>query len=89
MVMNLVFWIGGKGIFMIRIDGKEVYWNDTKSGLQMLYPNPSEKALEIGGEPSEEELEEYNMCSTEEELASFVIRDCRKKGIKLIKKEKK
>lgn len=87
MTLNLIFIVGGKEIFMIRISGREIYYNDKKSGLQMLYPTPSEKALKIGGQPTKEEIQEYNMCTTEEELASFVIRDCKLKGAKLIKRE--
>lgn len=71
---------------MIRIDGKEIFYNDKLSGVHMLYPTPSKKALKMGGEPTPEELEEYNMCKTEEELESFVIRDCKRKGAKLIKR---
>ncbi len=87
MAINLVFIAGGRNIFMIRISGRDIFWNDKLSGVHMLYPTPSEKALKMGGEPSKEDLEEYNMCKTEEELASFVIRDCKRKGAKLIKKE--
>lgn len=84
---NLVFIVGGRQLFMIRISGRDIFWNDKLSGLQMLYPTPSAKALKMGGKPTAQELEEYNMCKTEEELASFVIRDCKKKGAKLIKRE--
>jgi len=89
MTINLLFIAGQKGLFMIRVDGKNIYWNDKISGLQMLYPEPSEYALKIGGNPTKEELEEYQMCNTEEEICSFIIRDCKRKGIKLIKKEVK
>jgi len=87
MAINLTFIIGIKNLFMIRIDGKEIYWNDEKSGVHMLYPIPSKKAIEIGGTPTKKEVEEYNMCKTEEEITSFVIRDCKSKGAKLIKKD--
>lgn len=85
--MNLIFLVGGRDLFMIRISGREIYWNDKKSGLQMLYPNPSKIAIKSGGKPTKKDLEEYSMCKTEEELASFVIRDCKSKGARLIKKE--
>jgi len=87
MAINLVFIAGGREIFMIRIDGRDIFWNDKKSGLQMLYPTPSKFALKLGGKPSNEDLKEYNLCKTEEELASFVIRDCKKNNAKLIKRE--
>lgn len=72
---------------MIRIDGREIFYNDKLSGLQKLLPTPSKFALKMGGKPTKEELEEYNMCKTEEELSSFVIRDCKRKNAKLIKRE--
>lgn len=87
MAVNLIFLVGIKDLFMIRIEGKSIYWNDKKSGLQMLYPNPSKTALRIGGKPTKEEVKEYNMCKTEAEIEAFVVRDCKLKGAKLIKRE--
>jgi hypothetical protein len=86
MTINLVFIAGTRAIFMIRISGKEIFYNDKKQGLQMLYPKPSKIALKMG-EPTKEEQEEYNMCKTEEELEAFVVRDCKIKGARLIKRE--
>lgn len=86
MAINLVFTISGK-VFMIRINGRDIYWNDKKSGLQMLYPTPSKKAIRIGNSPTKEDMAEYEMCKTEKELSSFVVRDCKKSGAKLIKRE--
>ena len=54
----------------------------------MLYPTPSPKALKVGGKPSIEDLKEYAMCKTEDELVAFIIRDCKINGAKLIKKER-
>ncbi len=87
MAIRLVFLAGGRSLFMIVIRNKEIYYNDQLSGVQMLYPTPSKRAIELGGEPSKEDMKEYNMCKTEEELMAFVIRDCKKSGSKLIKKE--
>jgi len=87
MAINLVFLVGTKNLFMIRIDGTKVFWNDKLSGLQMLLPTPSAKAIRMGGAPSKEDMMEYKMCTTEEELVSFVIRDCKSKGARLIKRE--
>jgi hypothetical protein len=86
MAINLIFLIANK-VFMIRVINRDVFWNDQLSGLQMLYPTPSKKALEVGGMPSEQDMKEYNMCKTEDELAAFIIRDCKLKGIRLIKRE--
>lgn len=86
MAINLIF-LARNGVFMLRIKGREIYYNDKISGVQMLYPNPSKKALSMGGPPTKAELEEYNMCKTEDELIAFCIRDAKKSGAKLIKKE--
>jgi hypothetical protein len=86
MAINLIFQVQAK-VFMIRIDGKSIYWNDEKSGLHRLYPTPDIVAVRMGGKPTEQELKEYNLCKTEDELASFIIRDCLQKGFKLIKRE--
>lgn len=74
-------------MFMIVIRGREIYYNDKINKLQMIYPTPSEKAIELSGKPTEEEVKEYELCKTEKELASFVIKDCLKSGAKLIKME--
>lgn len=71
---------------MIRISGKNIFYNDKKQGLQMLYPTPSKIALKMG-KPTKEEQEEYDMCKTEEELEAFVVRDCKRKNAKLFKRE--
>jgi hypothetical protein len=84
MVKNLIF-ATGRELFMIRIDGSEIFWNDKKSGIHRLYPTPDRFALRMGGSPTPQELEEYNMCKTEDELASFCIRDCESKGLKLVR----
>jgi hypothetical protein len=55
----------------------------------MLFPKPSDLCLKINGPPTEKELAEYNMCKNEEELTSFIIRDVRLKGGRLIKREVK
>ena len=89
MATNLIFMAGMRGLFMIRVDGKTVIYNDSKAGIQQLYPELSPKAAELFGKHNEKELREYNMCKTEDELVSMVIRDCRLNNCKLIKKEKK
>ena len=87
MTHRLIFQIKNKA-FMIIISNKEIYYNDERSKVQMLYPIPSPKAIQMGGKPTEEEIKEYEMCKTEDELVSFVIRDCLKKGARLIKHER-
>lgn len=84
-MIRLVFLAGQNKVFMILIKNREIYYNDQMSGVQMLYPTPSKRAIELGGEPSKEDMEEYNMCKTESELMAFVIRDANKTGSKLIK----
>lgn len=86
MGIRLVFLAKNK-LFMIAIEGRKIIYNDSIQKLQELYPNPSKKALRLFGPPTKEELAEYNMCKTEKELMSFVIKDCKKAGAKLIKKE--
>lgn len=86
--MNLIFTAGTK-LLMIRISNHDIFWNDAKNGLHRLYPTPDEYAVRMGGQPTREELAEYNMCKTEQELAAFCIRDCQRKGIKLVKVESK
>lgn len=86
MAINLIFLIRN-ALFMVRIDGKDIYWNDKINGLQMLFPKPSDKALKVGGPLTKDQLNEYNMCKTEDELASFVIKDAKSYGAKLIKRE--
>ena len=76
-------------VFMIIIDKNKILWNDSKVGIQELYPNPSPTAIKMGGVPTEEELKEYKMCKTDEELAAFCMRDCRKKGCRLIREDVK
>lgn len=85
MVINAIFLAGARNLFMIRIDGKKIFINEAKAGVHELYPNPDAYALRIGGKPTKEEIEEYNMCKTEKELLAFCIRDCQAKGAKLIK----
>lgn len=85
---NLIFTIRNQ-IFMIVVKGKEIYYNDKRIGVQMLYPNPSPVTIRMSGRPSPEELREYNMCQTEDELISFVVRDCTKKGAILIRRDEK
>ena len=87
-MIKLIFMVGMGKVFMIVIKGKEVYYNDPIQKLQMLFPNPSEASLKINGPPTEQEIKEYSMCKTEDELAAFCIRDVRLKGGRLIKKEK-
>lgn len=72
---------------MLRVDGRNIYYNDKVSGLNMLYPTPSKKALQMGGRPSKDEQKEYDMCKTEAELVAFCIRDAKKSGARLIKHE--
>jgi hypothetical protein len=86
MPINLIFSAMGKP-FMIVIRGKEVFWNDEKSGLQMMYPIPSKKAKEMAGEPTNAELNEYRACQTEEQIMAIVIKDLMKSGCRLIKRE--
>jgi hypothetical protein len=86
MAINLIF-IARNGIFMLRVDGRKIYYNDKINGLNMLYPTPSKKALQMGGAPTKDEIKEYEMCKTEAELASFCIRDAKKSGARLIKHE--
>jgi len=87
MAINLIFLAGGRKIFMVRISGREIYYNDSIQGVLMLYPNPSEKVLKMFGPPTKEDLQEYEMCKDEKELMAFIIRDCKKSGAKLIKME--
>jgi hypothetical protein len=87
MGQRLIFIIKNK-LFMIIVKEREIYYNDENVKVQMLYPNPSPKAIQMGGKPTKEEIEEYNMCKNEEEAVSFIIRDCLSKGARLIKQEK-
>ena len=74
---------------MVSIKEKQIFWNDQKSGVHELWPTPDMYALRIGGLPTEEEVKEYEMCKSEKELAAFCIRDCAKKGIKLVRMDEK
>lgn len=85
--MKLIFQIRNQ-LFMIIVNGKEIYYNDARTKVQMLYPNPSPIAIQMGGKPTKEEIEEYEMCKTEDEICSFVIRDCTSKGARLVRKDK-
>lgn len=87
MAIRLVFVARMRGLFMIVIRGKEVFYNDKKSGVHMLYPELSTEARRLFGKHNEQELKEYGMCKTEQELMAFVIRDCSRLGAKLVKKE--
>lgn len=87
MAIRLVFLVGNGKIFVIQIRNREIYYADKISGVQMLYPTPSKAVLRTSGEPTEEDIKEYNMCKTEEELMAFVIRDVKKMGGRLIKKD--
>jgi hypothetical protein len=89
MAINAIFLAGARNIFMIRIDGRKIFINEAKSGVHELYPNPDEYVLRIGGRPTPQEIEEYNMCKTEKELLAFCIRDCESKNCKLIKVDEK
>ena len=86
-MQKLIFQIRNK-VFMIIIKGKEIYYNDEKQKVQMLFPKPSAYVIRTSGPPNQQEMEEYNMCTTEEEIISFVVRDCTKKGAVLIKHER-
>lgn len=86
MAIRLVF-IARMKLFMIVIQGRKISYNDAIQKVQQIYPTPSQKALELFGPPTKEEMDEYNACKTEEELMSFVLRDAKKSGAKLIKKE--
>ena len=33
---------------------------------------------------SEKDMEEYNSCNTDEELAEIIIKDCKSKGLRLL-----
>jgi len=74
-------------VFMILISGREIFWNDCRSGIHKLYPTPSKEAIHLFGRPTKEEVEEYKMCKNEKELSAFCIRDAKKVGAKLIKME--
>lgn len=87
-MIRLIFQASNQ-VFMIVIDNNKIFWNDSKVGIQELYPNASPTAIKMGGLPTEEELKLYNMCKTEEELASLCMKDAREKGCRLIKQEKK
>jgi hypothetical protein len=87
MAIRLVFLAGGRSLFMIVVRNRDIFYNDVTNGVQQLYPNQSAKALSLFGPPTPEEIEEYNMCKTEDELAAFCIRDAKKSHAKLIKKE--
>jgi hypothetical protein len=87
MTYKLTFLIQNK-LFMIVIDGNNIFYNDKISGVQQLYPTPSARALKAFGPPTKEEKEEYDMCKTEEELKSFVLKDTRKMGARLVKEDK-
>lgn len=87
MAINLIFRVGMK-VFMVRIVGRKIFYNDPQQGLHEMYPNPDETSLRMAGKPTPQEMREYEMCKTEDELAAFVIRDCKKAGASLYKEER-
>ena len=72
--------LAGNGLFMLIVDGKNIYYNDKLVGVQMLYPTPSKKAIQVGGAPTKKEKEEYESYETEEDLVAFCIKDAKKAG---------
>jgi hypothetical protein len=85
-MINLIFQAGPQ-LFMIVIKEGKVFWNDEKFGIQELYPNPSPKAIEMGGQPTPKEIREYQSCKTDNELSSIIMRDCRLKGARYIRRD--
>jgi hypothetical protein len=41
----------------------------------------------MGGLPSPDDLKEYNMCQTEDQLVSFIVRDCMRRGARLVRRD--
>lgn len=74
------------------IKGKEIYYKDRKTKEVKLLPldeKQQENLKKIGMNNMFDEggEEQYNKATTEEELAEIIIKDCQKKGVKLIKRE--
>lgn len=74
-MINLIFSIRNQ-LFMIAIRDRKIFYTDKNIKTpQEFIPQTLE------------ERKEYDMCKTEDELASFVIKDCLKTGATLIKRE--
>lgn len=91
-MLKLIFFIN-REVFEILIDGKEVFYKDRKWGLKKLLPlNPEQekdlKKLGLGTEGLFDEggKEMYEKANSEEELAQMIIKDCQKRGARLIMK---
>lgn len=96
-MIKLAFITGAKKIIKFSIDGKTIkYYDDLwREGIQIM-PKDDRliKNLIRSGKPSlklqaalildankGKDLEEYNRCNTEEELAEMIRNDCKSKGI--------
>lgn len=97
-MIKLIFTIN-REIFIVKIIGKEVFYQDRKMSREtrMIPPDlriqlkisrnivPKFVAEQFNLTP--EELAEYEKCSNEEELSKVCISDCLKNGAILEKKE--
>ena len=77
-MIRLVF-TANREIFIIEISGREIWYSDRKSGRKKLMP---------GGKLSPQEQDEYEEAQTEEDLANNCIKDAKKTGAILLKREK-
>jgi len=91
-MIKLSFFIN-REVFTITIKGKEIYYKDRKSKEIKLLPldkKQEENLKKIGMENMFDDKageEQYENAKTEEELADIVIKDCQKKGVKLIRRK--
>ena len=93
-----------RNIIKFKVDNRIVYYFDKVwgKGLQVLPKNPSHilKMKRSGKQGIQfmvalildankgENLREYRGCQTDEEVAEFVIKDCKLKGIMEVKRKK-
>lgn len=80
-MIKLVFAIG-REVFTIEIFGKKAFYRDRKNKVVRVLPPKDEKHFD-----SEEDKDDYQKAKTEEDIEKFIIKDCKKTGGRLLKRE--